>query len=215
MEPLAPAAHLVALVPVKPAATAKTRLVGLAAHVREALAIAFARDAVAALSADDACRAVVVVSDEAALCPADLWVPDPGAGLNAALVSAAEAAREQWPDAWPVAVCADLPCLRPGDVAPIAAAVAGGAWSGFVPDAAGSGTSAYCAAYDVFAPRFGVGSRSAHVTAGAVEIAAGERLRRDVDTLDDLADALRLGVGAHTSAALRAADDLPPGITPA
>ncbi len=41
----------------------------------------------------------------------------------------------------------------------------------FVPDAAGVGTTLYAAAYDEFDPRFGPGSRAAHLDAGARELA--------------------------------------------
>jgi 2-phospho-L-lactate guanylyltransferase len=54
-------------------------------------------------------------------------------------------------------------------------------------------------------PRFGAGSLAAHVAAGAVPLAgAWPRLRRDVDSLADLADAARLGLG-HRATALTAA----------
>ena len=63
----------------------------------------------------------------------------------------------------------------------------------------------------VLDPRFGVGSRAAHVQAGYIDLAldvpANVRTllagaRRDVDTPADLWDALRIGVGANTRAVL-------------
>ena len=107
-------------------------------------------------------------------------VPD-GDGLNDSLVVAAAAVRARWPDLVPVALCADLPCLRPDDLALALAQVTGeGSW--FVADAEGVGTTMYAAAYDRFAPRFGAGSRAAHGAAGAVEIEGDLcSLRRDVD----------------------------------
>lgn len=191
-------APLVALVPLKPADTAKSRLSGVPDAVRRRLAAAFAKDVVAALSADADCAAVVVVSADPGTAPqADLWVPDTG-DLNGSLIAAAAAAREQWPDAVPVAVCGDLPCLVPGDLGLFAGLVG----ACFVPDLAGTGTTAYAAPYDAFAPRFGSDSRAAHRAAGAHELTAPARWRNDVDTLADLERAVGLGLGEATLAVL-------------
>jgi len=71
----------------------------------------------------------------------------------------------------------------------------------FVPDAAGTGTTLYVAAYDEFDPRFGPGSRDAHLDAGADELAdVPVSVRHDVDDLDDLHAAVALGIGARTAA---------------
>ena len=69
-------------------------------------------------------------------------------------------------------------------------------------DRAGTGTTLYTADNLArFAPQFGAGSCAAHRAAGAVEIGgdAMTSVRQDVDTPDDLADALTLGVGARTA----------------
>ena len=67
------------------------------------------------------------------------------------------------------------------------------AW--FVADHLGTGTTMYAAPAGLFDPRFGLGSRAAHLAAGAREVLADvERLRRDVDTLDDLAALAGLGL---------------------
>ena len=52
-----------------------------------------------------------------------------------------------------------------------------------------------------FRPAFGPGSRVEHRSWGAVEIDLEDldRLRRDVDTPDDLAAALRMGIGPRSS----------------
>ena len=64
----------------------------------------------------------------------------------------------------------------------------------------GLGTTLYTAAHDVFDPRFGPGSALAHDATGARAIAAElPRLRRDVDDLEDLDDALAMGVGPRTA----------------
>jgi 2-phospho-L-lactate guanylyltransferase len=58
-------------------------------------------------------------------------------------------------------------------------------------------------------PQFGPGSHAAHVGAGAVDLTAAlggcvTGLRRDVDTLQDLTAARRLGVGPATADVLSA-----------
>lgn len=196
----------VVLVPVKPPAVGKSRLVGLPDDLRRELAVAFALDTVSACLATSGVDAVLAVTDDAAFsqrlaalgCEA---VPDGVAGdLNACLrLAAAEAAR-RWPRLSPVAVCADLPALRPGDLGSALGALPARAAS-FVADAAGTGTTMYAASVDAFDPRFGPGSRVAHLEAGAVAV-EGElaSLRQDVDDLDDLHRVLRLGVGPHTTA---------------
>jgi 2-phospho-L-lactate guanylyltransferase len=74
----------------------------------------------------------------------------------------------------------------------------------FVADAPGSGTTLLLSdTRGTLAARFGVNSRYAHEAGGALLLAdAGRSLRRDVDTMEDLEDAIKLGVGAHTRAAL-------------
>lgn len=196
----------VVLVPVKPPAVGKSRLVGLADDERRALAAAFALDTVTACLATPGVAQVLAVTDDASfareLAAAGCSVlPDgPSGELNTSLLLASAEAQRRWPDLRPAAVCADLPALRPGDLAD--ALVAAAAWpSAFVADAAGVGTTMYAAAYDEFRPCFGPDSRAAHLEQGAREIGGGlPSLRRDVDDLDDLDSARQLGLGAHTAA---------------
>lgn len=195
----------VVLVPVKPPALAKSRL-RVPDDVRPELARAFALDTVAAARQAAGVSEVVVVTSDAELVAHCHRVglatePDTG-GLNSSLVAAAAAVRRRLPRAVAVALCADLPCLRPHDLATaIERGRSEGAW--FVADADGSGTTAYAAAYDTFDPRFGADSRAAHRAAGAREVAGGlDSLRRDVDDEQALAEALRLGVGEHTARAV-------------
>ena len=65
----------------------------------------------------------------------------------------------------------------------------------------------YAAPAASFDPRFGVGSRAAHLAAGAREVVADvERLRRDVDTVADLTALAELGLlGPRTQQAWAAA----------
>lgn len=196
----------VVLVPVKPPAVGKSRLVGLPADLRRELAVAFALDTVSACLATPGVDAVLAVTDDAAFsqrlaalgCQA---VPDGVAGdLNACLRLAAAEAVRRWPRLSPVAVCADLPALRPGDLGSALGALPARAPS-FVADAAGTGTTMYAAPLDAFDPRFGPGSRVAHLEGGALAVEGDlASLRQDVDDLDDLHRVLALGVGPHTTA---------------
>jgi 2-phospho-L-lactate guanylyltransferase len=63
-------------------------------------------------------------------------------------------------------------------------------------------------------PRFGGPSRAAHARSGALELPTTgiSSLRRDVDTAADLADALRLGVGPHTTAARSTREQVASGV---
>lgn len=192
------------VVPVKPPTIGKSRLQGLRDDQRRALAEAFAVDTVSACLRSGTVAQVLVATDDAAFSRhfAELGcatVPDgDSSGLNSALRQAAAEARRRWPDLVPVALCADLPALRPDDLDD-ALARAADAPSAFVADAHGLGTTLYVAAHDEFAPRFGVASRDAHRAGGAREIDGDlTSLRRDVDDLDDLRVARGLGLGPAT-----------------
>jgi len=200
-----PSQRYVALVPVKPPAVGKSRLQAVADADRRALAEAFALDTVAACVAASSIAEVLVVTDDATFSVrltglGTQAIPDGVAGdLNGTLRQAAAEAHRRWPDLRPVALCADLPALRHEDLDDVLSGV--GAHPAFVPDAAGVGTTLYVAAYEEFDPRFGPGSREAHLDSGARELAdAAPSVRRDVDDVDDLRDALALGVGASTAA---------------
>ena len=190
--------------PVKRLTIAKTRLQSYGDAARQDLALAFAADVVAAASACDAVAVVVVVTDDdraaAALAAAGARVvaDAPDAGLNPALAHGADLLRGE--GIGPVAtVSADLPCLTPADLATALGAVQPGR-RGFVPDAAGTGTTLLAAPEGVsLAPAYGAASRTGHLASGAVELPAGPGLRLDVDTPADLAKALALGVGAATA----------------
>jgi 2-phospho-L-lactate guanylyltransferase len=191
------------LVPVKDGDGAKTRLGRVGAPARADLMAAFARDAITAAHHTGLAE-VHVVGDPVALRPLaeDLGVtvvPDEGDGdLNQALRRAA--ARVARPGRGVGVLLADLPCLRTEDL-DRALDRSGRA---FVADGSGTGTTLLIAPEGTeLDPHFGVGSAEAHAASGAVPV-AGEltSLRLDVDTADDLARALRLGVGPHTAAAV-------------
>jgi 2-phospho-L-lactate guanylyltransferase len=128
--------------------------------------------------------------------------------LNAALLHGAAAASRRWPGTGLAALTADLPALRPAELAAALraaelAAARASAGSAFVPDAAGVGTTMYAVAPSGdFRPAFGGASRARHARAGAAELSLDgvPGLRRDVDTPDDLRAALGLGAGFRTTA---------------
>jgi 2-phospho-L-lactate guanylyltransferase len=197
------------VVPVKRLAVAKSRLyaAGRPRPEHAALALALARDTVAAAAAARSVARVVVVTDdpEAAAAMRDLGavvVPDePDAGLNPALAHGAAAAAGLGAGDGLALLSADLPALRPVELDAALAAAAAYPRS-FVPDAAGSGTTLLAAAPGVPPePRFGAGSAAEHARSGAVAlVGAWPSVRRDVDTAADLAAAAALGLGPATRA---------------
>ena len=195
----------VALVPVKPPALGKSRLVGLADDERRELAAAFALDTVAACLAASSIAEVLVVTDDArfsvqlAALGAQTMPDGVAMDLNETLRQSAAEARRRWPALVPVALTADLPSVHATDLDEVLGSLTPGE-AAYVADTEGLGTTLYTAGYDVFDPRFGPGSALAHDATGARPIRAPlPRLRRDVDDLDDLGDALALGVGPRTA----------------
>jgi 2-phospho-L-lactate/phosphoenolpyruvate guanylyltransferase len=215
------------LLPVKVLAQAKSRLAQLAGERRHELALALASDTVSAVVAcPEVARVIVVTSDPVAgprlsslgarIIPEARQLardardgrPTPDGSqrpLNAALLRGATVAVRRWPGTGLAALTADLPALRPDELAIALRAVseaAGQAGAAFVPDAAGVGTTMYAVVPGgEFRPMYGGASRARHAAGGATELAldgiAG--LRQDVDTPDDLRAAVALGVGPRTA----------------
>ena len=194
------------VIPVKLLALAKSRLSGLGDADRRAMALAMAADTVTAAVACPSVGDVIGVSDDpdvkteteaaGAIVIADL----PGAGLNEALTAGAVHAAASWPARGLAALTADLPALSAHELA-VALTAASLVSQAFVADAAGSGTTLYTAMPGArFLPRFGPRSRLRHREAGVVELELPgiPGLRRDVDTLSDLRQAARIGLGART-----------------
>jgi 2-phospho-L-lactate guanylyltransferase len=201
------------LVPIKLLAAAKTRLRGAVGGARhESLVLAMAQDTVAAALAAPGTVEVVVVTADAAVAAAVATlgarrVPEPvHGGLNAALTHAAAVVGALPRGRRIAALPADLPALRPDELAAALIALHAGRDGGYVPDAAGTGTVLLAAPVGAgLSPRFGPGSAAAHARAGAPRVEGDwPTLRHDVDTVDDLAAAVRLGVGPHTTALLGA-----------
>jgi 2-phospho-L-lactate guanylyltransferase len=214
------------LLPVKVLAQAKSRLAVLAGDRRRELALALASDTVSAVVAcPEVARVIVVTSDpeagprlsalgaliipetgeaDPAFAARDEPRPSPDGSqhqLNAALRRGAAVAARRWPGTGLAALTADLPALRPAELAVALRAAAGTAGPSFVPDAAGVGTTLYAVVPGAeFRPMYGGASRARHAAGGAAELAldgiAG--LRQDVDTPDDLRAAVALGVGPRT-----------------
>ncbi|KES06522.1 2-phospho-L-lactate guanylyltransferase [Streptomyces toyocaensis] len=197
------------VVPLKPLAEAKSRLSDTAGDgLRPGLALAFAQDTVAAALECPAVRDVVVVTNDA-LAARELAalgagiVPDqPRGGLNAALAHAAATVGSARHAASVAALNADLPALRPAELARVLDAAAAYPRA-FLADAAALGTTLLAAGRGrELRPFFGPGSRARHRASGAVELCleAVDSVRQDVDTGDELRAALALGVGPRTAA---------------
>lgn len=198
------------VMPVKSLAAAKSRLAHPSPH---ALSLAFLLDALdAVLATPGVAEVIVVTADPEVMAVASdagcRIVDDHGhPGINAA---AAWGAAHRGADRGVAVTVSDLPCLTPA-ACETALRLAAQHATSFLPDADGQGTTMWFGTpgHDV-RTCFGVGSRAAHTGAGAVDLVVqhpGDAdallpARRDVDTLADLTDARRVGVGAHCRALL-------------
>jgi 2-phospho-L-lactate/phosphoenolpyruvate guanylyltransferase len=122
-------------------------------------------------------------------------------GLNSALAEAHQWARARWPADGVAALVGDLPALRSAEL-DAALDEARGHNRVYVPDAALIGTTMLTALPGIeLTPAFGPQSARKHdEIAASVLGAAG--LRLDVDTPEELATAVRLGVGPRTTEVL-------------
>jgi len=202
---------LAVVLAVKELAHAKSRLTGrdVPPHERPALVAAMFADTVEAVRAAGPAVIAVVSPDPALRSRAAelgaLIVDDPGDGLNAALVAGAAAAYARLPIARVAFLQADLPALRTDSLVGALSAAAPHR-AAFVADRDGTGTVLLTGAPGL-TPAFGAGSATAHRDSGAVELDRAARrwpdLRTDVDTVADLAQARRLGLGQHTAHEVR------------
>jgi 2-phospho-L-lactate/phosphoenolpyruvate guanylyltransferase len=202
------------VLPLKGGPAAKSRL-----GAPPAVAAAIALDCLdAVLRARTVATTVVVTPDPALSSYAAAagavvrWESAPGGGLLAALSDGLTGL------SGPVAVLlGDLPALLPDDLddaltlASDTLSAEGGPRSVFVPDAEGTGTVLLAALTPAaMRPQFGPASALLHEQAGARRLEADlPRLRRDVDTPDDLLRAAALGLGPHTRALLPLVPNLP------
>lgn len=196
------------VVPVKSWDAAKNRLL-VPQPLKQAFARAFAEDVLSAASASSRVGDLAVVTNEPRMGPIAgragarlLAEPEPadGEGLNSAIAAGLAWARKRC--AGPVAVVpADLPCLTPTALDAVLE-LAGTQPFSFVPDTEGTGTTILCArGPDLLRTAYGAGSCARHADMGAFPMAQVDlRARQDVDNLEDLRAATRLGVGRSTAA---------------
>ena len=197
----------VVVIPIKPSVAGKTRL---AVRDRASLARAIALDTLeAVIDCSAVANAVVVTSDAIVTAEATalgaVVIDDAAAnGLGDAITLGLASVST---DLARAVVLGDLPSLRSGDLA-AALHAAAGMDRATVADADGDGTTLVTARPGVaLAPAFGADSALAHRAAGfaPLPIPLDSTVRRDVDTLEHLVAAARLGLGPRTAAALAAA----------
>ena len=193
------------VIPVKRLDEAKSRLRPSVANVA-GLALAFAVDTIgAAIGCERVAEVIVVTADPRvrshAMGIGARVIDDPGSGLNSAASAGIALA-----SGGVAVLTGDLPCLRAEDLDE-ALTLAEGHALAMVADHSGRGTTMLASADGTPPhPRFGIGSRARHEGAGHVvlDIPEASALRWDVDTAEDLAIALTLGVGPATAAAVSA-----------
>jgi 2-phospho-L-lactate guanylyltransferase len=202
------------IIAIKRLSVAKTRLApmfdALAHGAREELVLAMLSDTITAAAAVPAVRAIIVVTpdDMAAdaarshgaqvlMDPTPVGHVDP---LNTALRTAEASIRSRTSN---VAVLqGDLPALQSRELAQ-ALSAARAVPRSFVSDRHGTGTAALFAFNAPLDPRFGPNSARRHADSGAVDLTRPwPGLRCDIDTQDDLAAAMRIGVGIATKRAV-------------
>ncbi|MFI6030274.1 2-phospho-L-lactate guanylyltransferase [Amycolatopsis magusensis] len=201
------------IVPLKQPSLGKSRLRGALDDIHDddthaELVLALAADTLAAATAANGVRRVLVVAaDPLALTSLHRLgvevVGDAGVrGLNTALRRGETILRGADPGGVVAALQADLPALRPDELAMALGAAADR--RAFVADRQGTGTTLLVATPgEPLDPHFGTGSALAHTASGAVPLdVAAPSLRSDVDTAADLAHVRRLGLGWRTSTLL-------------
>jgi 2-phospho-L-lactate guanylyltransferase len=200
-------ANLGLIIAVKRLSAAKTRLASaFTPGDREGVVLAMLLDTITAASSVVAVRTITVVTPDPVAAeavrelgarvlvdPTPAGHPDP---LNNAISVTEAAIRAETPNVG--VLQGDLPALQPRELAE-AIARARHHERSFVSDRHGTGTSALFAFGVPLEPLLGTDSARRHRDSGAVEL-SGEwpGLRCDIDTPDDLATALGLGVGAVT-----------------
>lgn len=194
------------LVPIRALPSAKSRLaMSVPTELFEQLVSAIRADTLAAAQASSSVARLVVVGDR----PGEgITLVQWSTGLNGALRDGAAHASEHWAEDGVAALVGDLPAVRPDELSAALDAATEHA-AAFVPDRTGTGTTLLTArpgtALD---PRFGEGSAARHGSF-ATRLDAGAGLRHDVDTAEDLAAAMQVGLGERTAAVVRGNGALP------
>lgn len=196
------------IVPVRGGVASKTRLAGdaLDPATRVRLARAFASDVVATILATPIVAGLTVVTRDPesaqyfASLGAHIFTETEGAGLNGAVLEASEHVRQQHPGHGIAALMGDLPGLT-HEALTEALTTASALELGVLADHAGTGTTMLTATRGAsLRPSYGAGSYLRHVEAGHQPIVVGltSSAQRDVDTLEDLLDLTRIGLGSYT-----------------
>jgi 2-phospho-L-lactate guanylyltransferase len=181
------------LLPLKRLHHAKSRLSGFSRRHRREVARAMAETVATTAAQVHRVDHVVVLTDEEwdhSAAPALVLPEVDPRGLNAALADAAGTLARRWPHHGIVVLLADTAAATVDELSACLAAASGRERS-MVADHEGTGTVLLaCRPGVALAPRFGPGSRLAHVRSGAVDLTHGldvPLLRRDLDTAADLA----------------------------
>jgi 2-phospho-L-lactate/phosphoenolpyruvate guanylyltransferase len=181
-----------ALVPMKAAGLRKTRLaVHLGADGRDALSERLFTHVISILLAAPSVARVIVLSSTRPKIEGVDWVQDEGTGLNAEL----ERARTPAPL---LIIHGDLPLLRVEDVETMLKAAEGN--NAIAPDSHNRGTNALALGIDQpFTLRFGSDSFALHCaqSPGAHIIRQCPGLALDIDTAEDMEEAVKLGFRTH------------------
>ena len=193
------------VIPVKDTRIAKSRLQPPAPLSRPDLARAIALDTLEAVCRGLAPADVLVVTSDTSVTEDAAQrgctvVTDPGEGLNRAI--RVGLAHVDGPGTALAVLLGDLPALRAEDL--LAALDACARYPrAVIPDHNGSGTVLLTGSPGLPPlPRFGSGSAARHAEEAVLLTPDLPRLRQDVDDLDDLTAAARLGVGPRTARVL-------------
>ena len=195
------------IVPVKGQLAAKTRLHPPDGVARADLAHAFALDTItAAIACMPPAHLVVVTSDELTAtfvrAQGGAVIPDQGEGLNPAIRLGIEYVQRILGLGPTAVLLGDIPTLRPEDLVDALSACAQHQRA-LVPDASGTGTVLLSAlSPQDLHPRFGPDSAREHARDCVRLDLDLPALRSDVDDDQALGDAVAIGVGRHTAAAL-------------
>lgn len=205
------AADIGVIIAVKRLSAAKTRLAPVfSTDTREQVVLAMLIDTITAARAVSAVQSITVITPDATAAAAvrelgaDVLAdttphtePDP---LNTAVRFAWATVAARTPNT--LVLQGDLPALQPDELS-AAVAQARGYPRSFVSDRHGSGTAALFAFGAPLEPLLGADSARRHRDSGAVELTgAWPGLRCDIDTLEDLRAARRIGVGGATARAI-------------
>jgi 2-phospho-L-lactate guanylyltransferase len=193
----------VAIVPVKGIQDSKTRL------GRSDLTIPLFTDVVTALIGSTCIASIKVVTPDPVIARlatslnCEVILEGDGGGLSSAINNGLNRCNDEGQDNVLI-LLGDLPCLTPEQI-DLFLEIGSVHETAFLSDAEGTGTTMWMrTSLGAIPPQFGIRSRARHRESGVYEV-DGETFngaRRDVDTEVNLWDAVRIGVGSATRAAL-------------